>query len=126
MTFVQAWMKTNDDMMHGGKLLPDAASSWASYFSKWIQAYQDHNISIWGVTVQNEPEAAQPWESCLYTSEEESLFVANYLGPVLNKDWPEVKIFGYDHNKDDIVEWAGALLGNTESAQYVDGIAFHW
>lgn len=69
----------------------------------------------------------QPWESCVYSAEEESSFVSNYLGPILKNDWPALKIFGYDHNKDDLVEWADALLGEgSASAPYIDGIAFHW
>ena len=30
----------------------------AKYFSKFISAYKAHGISMWGVTVQNEAEAA--------------------------------------------------------------------
>ena len=32
------------------------AQVWALYFEKWIEAYANQSISIWGVTVQNEPE----------------------------------------------------------------------
>ena len=122
-----AWMKDNKDMMHGGKLLPEYRASWAEYFAKWITAYEKQGVGIWGVTVQNEPEAAQSWESCLYTAEETRDFVAEHLGPTLNKVHPDVKILGWDHNKDHIQEWADTLLGNnSSSAEYVDGIAFHW
>jgi O-glycosyl hydrolase len=56
-------------------------------------------VDVWGVTVQNEPEAAQPWESCIYTPETTRDFVAEFLGPQLKRDHPEVKIFAFDHNK---------------------------
>ena len=122
-----AWMKDNNDMMHGGKLLPEYRSSWAEYFVKWITAYEEQGVKLWGVTVQNEPEATQTWESCIYTAEETRDFVADFLGPALNKNHPNVKILGWDHNKDHIQEWADTLLGNnSSSAEYVDGIAFHW
>merc|ERR1712228_89397 len=29
-------------------------------------------------------------------------------------------------NKDNLVKWADAILGNTSTAPFVDGIAFHW
>lgn len=29
--------------------------TWAMYFAKFIKAYEDSGIKIWGVTVQNEP-----------------------------------------------------------------------
>jgi glucosylceramidase len=122
-----AWMKDNNDMLHGGKLLPEYRASWADYFSKWITAYEAQGVTVWGITVQNEPEAVQSWESCIYTPEETRDFVADYLGPVLDKTHPGVKILGFDHNKDHIQEWADVLLGaNSSSAEYVDGIAFHW
>ena len=122
-----AWMKDNNDMLHGGKLLPEYRESWAAYFAKWITAYEAQGVKVWGVTVQNEPEAVQSWESCIYTAEETRDFVAEHLGPTLNKAHPDVKILGWDHNKDNIKEWADTLLGdNSSSAEYVDGIAFHW
>jgi len=122
-----AWMKTNNNMMHGGQLLSEYKATWALYFSKWITAYKEANIPIWGVTVQNEPTAIQTWESCIYTAEETRDFVADYLGPLLRKEHPSVKIFGWDHNKNLIQRWADTLLSSTSSsAPYIDGIAFHW
>ncbi|WP_349632379.1 hypothetical protein [Cytobacillus firmus] len=40
-------------------------------------------MPIWGITIQNEPEAKQVWDSCLYTGEEERDFIKNHLGPSL-------------------------------------------
>ena len=77
--------------------------------------------------MQNEPEASQTWESCLYTAEDTRDFVAQHLGPRLDADHPDVKVLGFDHNKDHIKDWADALLAEgSSSATYVDGIAFHW
>jgi len=45
------------------------------------------------------------------------------------QDHPDVKLLGFDHNKDVIVHYAATLLdpnSSNSSAQYVDGIAFHW
>ena len=36
---------------------------WAKYFSKFISAYRSHGVELWGVTVQNEPEASVGWEA---------------------------------------------------------------
>jgi glucosylceramidase len=35
-----AWMKDNNDMLHGGKLKPEFYDSWANYYVKFIQAYE--------------------------------------------------------------------------------------
>jgi glucosylceramidase len=41
-----AFMKSNKDMLHGGKLLPDFAKSWALYYTKFIKAYQAEGIPV--------------------------------------------------------------------------------
>mmetsp|Transcript_12085 Transcript_12085/g.33429 ORF Transcript_12085/g.33429 Transcript_12085/m.33429 type:complete len:863 (+) Transcript_12085:200-2788(+) len=109
-----------------GKESPYAAA-WALYFSKYISAYRDLGLDFWGVTVQNEPEFPAPWEACAYTPFTETDFVANHLGPQLEKDHPDVKLLVFDHNKDHVNTWAHVLLNETLGArQYVDGIAYHW
>ena len=80
-----AWMKDNNDMLHGGKLKPEFYDSWANYYVKFIQAYEKEGIPVWGLTVQNEPMAKQTWESCMYTADEERNFIKNNLGPTLQK-----------------------------------------
>ncbi len=75
-----AFMKTNNDLLHGGKLLPGYYSTWANYYIKFIQAYEKEGIPVWGLSTQNEPMATQRWESCIYTAEEERDFIKNHLG----------------------------------------------
>ena len=42
-------MKTNDDMLHGGKLKPEFYQAWANYYAKFIKAYEREGIPIWGI-----------------------------------------------------------------------------
>ena len=84
-------------------------------------------LPFFGVTPQNEPEFPAPWEACSHTPITEENFVGYHLGPQLQKDHPNVKIVGFDHNKDHIVTWADRLLGPTAaSAPYISGLAYHW
>mgnify|MGYP003492579642 FL=1 len=69
-----AYMKDNNTMLKGGKLLPEYYQSWANYFTKFVKAYENDGMPIWGITLQNEPMATQRWESCIYTAEEERDF----------------------------------------------------
>ncbi len=122
-----AWMKTNASMLKGGQLLPEYRQSWANYFVKFIQAYEKEDIPIWGMTVQNEPMASQTWESCLYTGEEESEFIKNYLGPTLHHNGlQDKKLIAWDHNRDLIYQRACAVLNDVNTAKYVWGIGYHW
>lgn len=121
------WMKTNHQMNQGGKLRPDCRDAWALFFSKYIKAYQAEGIPIWGVTVQNEPAAVQPWDSCIYTAEEERDFIRDHLGPRLEKDGLlDKKIIIWDHNRDLVFEWAKTVLTDERAARYVWGVGFHW
>jgi len=122
-----AFMKTNNDMLHGGKLKPEFYQSWANYYTKFIKAYEAEGIPIWGITIQNEPMATQTWESCIYSAEDERDFLKNYLGPTMRRaGLGEKKILGWDHNRDLIYQRVSTLLGDPEAARYLWGIAFHW
>ena len=70
-----AFMKSNKNMLQGGKLLPEYYDAWAKYYAKFIKAYEKEGMPIWGLTIQNEPMAVQRWESCIYTAEEERNFL---------------------------------------------------
>ncbi|MCA0237152.1 MAG: glycosyl hydrolase [Bacteroidetes bacterium] len=122
-----AWMKDNNDMLHGGKLKPAYYNSWARYYTKFIRAYEQEGIPIWGISVQNEPMATQRWESCIYTAEEERDFLKNHLGPVMKKEGlGDKKIIVWDHNRDLIYQRAQTYFSDPEAAQYIWGIGFHW
>ncbi len=121
------FMKTNNEMLHGGKLRPEFAQAWANYYVKFIRAYEKEGIPIWGTTVQNEPMATQKWESCVYTAEDERDFLKNYLGPTMKREGlGDRKIIAWDHNRDLIYQRASTILEDPKAAQYVWGIGFHW
>lgn len=122
-----AWMKDNNDVLQGGKLLPKYAQVWANHYVKFIKTYESMGMPIWGLSVQNEPMAKQRWESCLYTAEDERDFVKNYLGPTLQKNgMGDKKLICWDHNRDLIYQRATTLLSDPEAAKYIWGIGFHW
>lgn len=129
-----AWMKLpkkdGSQTMTGSAtpvgLDPQFQRPWAKYFSKFIEAYRGRGVDLWGVTVQNEPEFAAPWEACAYTPEFQAAFIRDHLGPVLHEEQPGVKIIGYDHNKDHVVKWAEAIYGDEAAKKYVDGLGVHW
>jgi len=121
------WMKTNGEMNHGGRLRPECRAAWAQCFVRFIRAYENEGVPVWGVTVQNEPMAAQRWDSCLYSAEEERDFVRDHLGPALHAaGLSHVKIVIWDHNRDLMVERAGVVYRDPEAAKYVWGTGFHW
>lgn len=121
-----AWMKTNNDMLHGGKLDKKYMSTWASYFVHFIDAYKKEGINIWGTTVQNEPLAVQTWESCIYTAEEERDFVKHHLGPTFARTGTTAKIICWDHNRGVMFDRGKVMYDDPEASKYVWGLGFHW
>ena len=121
------WMKTNGEMLHGGKLLPQYRQTWADYYVKFIKTYEQLGIPIWGLSVQNEPMATQTWESCVFTGDEERDFIKTYLGPTLAKSGlGGKKLIAWDHNRDLVYQRARAVLDDPQAAKYVWGIGYHW
>lgn len=122
-----AFMKTNKEMLHGGKLLPEFRQAWADYYIRFIKTYEGMGIPIWGLTVQNEPMATQRWESCIFTAEEERDFIKEYLGPTLHKNgMADKKLIAWDHNRDQIFQRASTILKDKEASKYIWGIGYHW
>lgn len=122
-----AFMKSNNDMLHGGKLKPEYYQAWANYYAKFIKAYMQEGIPVWGITIQNEPMATQRWESCIYSAEEERDFLKNFLGPTMRREGlTDKKIIAWDHNRDLIYQRASTMLNDPEAAKYVWGIGYHW
>ena len=120
------WMKDNNSWV-GGKLLPKYYDTWALFFSKYASAYKNEGIDIWGFTVENEPLGnGNNWESMHYTPDEMTHFVQNYLGPQLEKEQQEIKILGYDQNREHLNEWVDSMYASEETSKYFAGTAIHW
>ena len=117
-----AWMKTNGQMVAGGKLKSECRASWATYFVKWIDAYKAAGVDIWGVAPQNEPENPARWEACVWTAEETADWIGSELGPKLKAAHPDVHIFPFDHNKDHVAQWAQTMYPHPEASK----MSFNW
>jgi len=121
------WMKDNKSYV-GGKLLPEHYKTFALYFNKYLEAYKAEGIDIWGLTPVNEPHGnGNNWESMLFSPEEETDFVQNYLGPKLEAEgYGNVKILGYDQNRAGLKEWVDVMFKDEASSKYFAGTAIHW
>lgn len=122
-----ACMKTNGEMNHGGEVKPECRGLWAGYMAEYIKALKKEGLSIRYLTVQNEPEAAQVWDSCVYHAKEEMEFVRDYLYPALEEaGLSDVKILVWDHNKEIVFDRASEIFSDEKAASMVYGIAVHW
>jgi glucosylceramidase len=121
-----AYMKTNGQRCHGGSLKEEYKEQWAAYICRYITAYREQGIPVKALSVQNEPNASQNWESCLYSAAEEKDFLQAYLFPALQKaQLEDVEIFLWDHNKERLFDRALASI-DEQSEPMIAGFAFHW
>jgi glucosylceramidase len=126
-----AWMKDNNNMNHGGKLLEKYRSLWSAYFIRFISELKQRGIDTWVVSIQNEPEAKQTWDSCLWTAQEEGEFAVNYLGPALEEyakqsGTKRIRLLILDHNRDILWDRFSQSMSVKDADKYIDGAAFHW
>ena len=115
------FMKDNGSYV-GGRLLPEYYDAWARCLARFAEEYRKEGLAIDRITLQNEPWHAKTWESCGFTHEEEHAFAlaaAKYLKPL------GVKIYFWDHNRQDILRAAGVMFRDEAGRGAADGIAYH-
>lgn len=120
------WMKDNNSW-YAGSLKTGLEPVWARYFSRYLQAYRDQGIEIWGITPENEPMGnGGNWDSMHFTPESMRDFIRDHLGPRLRQDNWDTRILIFDHNRDQVDEWVDVILGDPKAAEFVWGTAVHW
>ncbi|KAK7085855.1 hypothetical protein SK128_008436 [Halocaridina rubra] len=125
------WMKTNNDYSGFGQLLEEMYQPWANYFVKFLESYASQNISMWGLTAQNEPvDGYVPGFNfnCMgWTAEQQRKWIAENLGPALEASgFGDVILMIMDDQRYELPHWAEVVLNDSVAEQYVDGIALHW
>ncbi len=122
-----AWMKDNNDLCRGGRLLDTYYQVWADYMVRYFMEYRKEGIPFAAVSVQNEALAWQTWESCRYTAEEEAVFVHAYLRPALNKaGFEDTGVLIWDHNRERVYERARDSFAAEGAREDIWGVAYHW
>lgn len=100
-----AFMKTNGSRKKGGRLKSEYRQMWAGYICRYIQEFKDRGYNVQRISLQNEPKAVQTWDSCLFTAEEEKVFLRDFMYPaMLDRGFDDIEVFIWDHNKERIYE----------------------
>lgn len=121
-----AFMKTNGDRKKGGRLKPEYRQMWAEYICRYIQEFRDRGYNVQRISLQNEPKAVQTWDSCLFSAEEEKVFLRDFMYPaMMTHGYEDIEIFIWDHNKERLYERVRDVVDDSTS-HMVTGAAFHW
>ncbi|MBN2091122.1 glycosyl hydrolase, partial [candidate division KSB1 bacterium] len=112
----------------GGELKTKYIATYADYLVKYLNAYQNEGVNIWGLTPVNEPHGNNgQWESMHFTPESQNDFIKKHLGPKLKSNANEnIKLLIYDQNRDGLKHWTNVILGDSETKPFIYGTAIHW
>jgi glucosylceramidase len=117
-------MKSSQSMIQGSLLL-SAYKPLASYFVKFVQAYEQVGIPIFAVTMQNEPlNVPNNYPGMNMTATEQAAFLRDAIGPAFRDAGLKTKILIFDHNWD-LVAFPITVLSHSRAAEFADGIAIH-
>lgn len=111
-----SFMKNNHSLI-GGKLKKRYYQRYAEYLRLFLDSFFKEGFKIDYLTMQNEPEAAQRWESCVWSLREQKKFY-KYLLPELNGSGAELLM--WDHNKEKLFKVVNELY-----RPEVAGVGFH-
>ena len=123
-----AWMKTNGSRVHGGSLREECAPLWAEYICRYVAHCVEIGMDVRLLSVQNEPQAVQTWDSCIYSAAQERHFIRFHLLPALQRRGLEKRLdlLVWDHNKERVQERALEVMNDDFMKAAVGGAAFHW
>jgi len=112
----------------GGVLNPEYQALFAEYIIRYLDAYKQAGVNIWGLTPVNEPLGnSGQWESMHFTAESQNEFIKNHLGPKLHdKGYADIDLLMLDHSRAHLPHWADVIYNDPETARYVSGAAVHW
>jgi len=119
-----ASMKTNGSTRNGGSLLVSKYEEYANYLENYVNALATKGISLYALSVQNEPENTESYDSCVWTDLELRDFIKNDLGPRL-ADSGVMLMMPETANWDSLSAYAGATMNDSTAAGYVGILAAH-
>lgn len=131
------WMKVDNlsslkpyDSWTGGQLNPAYYQDYATYFVKWIQAFQSNGVKIYAITPQNEPLNRGNSASMYMSWQEQRDFIKTALGPKMQAAGLATKIYAFDHNYnyDNIADqrsYPARIYEDAEASKYIAGAAYH-
>jgi len=121
------WMKKPAVYNYGRFRMEDRyLDVYARYFAEYIKAYAEEGIQISHIHPQNEPCADQKFPSCLWNGDDLARFIGDHLGPVLERECPDTKIWLGTVNEDKFTEVMLPVFNDPQALARLSGIGLQW
>jgi glucuronoarabinoxylan endo-1,4-beta-xylanase len=123
-----ASMKSNGSVDNGGSLLAGSYGAYATYLANFVKSLSSlDGISLYAISVQNEPDQNQPYDSAIWSAVNFDTFIGTNLGPTFASDgltgtliiMPEPSGYGL------LTTYAGTTMADSTAAAYVGINAWH-
>lgn len=90
-----AWLKTSGKFVEGGSLMDEdkVYAAYATYLGKFINGYAKEGIDINKLLIQNEPDSASNFPTCIMEPDQMAMFAKEYLKPEFDKENIEAEIW---------------------------------
>lgn len=120
-----AWMKTTNEECCGGSLRPGLDAELAELFSVWLGYLRDAGHPLDSLSIQNEPEAASPWDANTYSPPRMGA-VLEAVAQRLEADGHATRLHGPDNAVANFVQiFLPYLIARPTAYARMDAVAFH-
>lgn len=103
----------------------DYLNAYCRYFGKAIEAFKEEGINIRALSYQNEAYSNTPYPGCSWTAASTGRFLADYLGPYLNTNYPGVDMLSGTMNTDR-TDVYNTILSTPNIGEYLKCLCFQW
>ena len=121
------WMKSNGILTNGGSLLMEDSQAYADLLTRYVREYKTRfNLDIAAVSIANEPEIKQSYQSTTWTGEQMRDFIRDHLGPAFRRAGLKTRLIVPETSVwNNLPHWADVILADPEAAGFVSVIATH-
>jgi glucosylceramidase len=103
--------------------------TYANYIRKFLDAYKERGINIWGLITTHEPTIGftPGWYNAMGWTPNASVFwVVNYVFPILSKAGYDPVYIAYDDERNNLQWYVDDMFSNEKADKLYTGISVHW
>jgi glucosylceramidase len=123
------WMKTTGEMCAGGELIDtqENLKAYAKYLAKYIQAYSEEGVDIYGFCVQNETDVINVYPTSTMSAELMQKFIRAYLIPeIMRVQKKPLKTQIWAGTIRDVKGYADVIVDDPVLKQFIKGIGYQY
>ena len=98
-----AAMKSNNNILNGGKLNRASYADYSAYLASFAAYMANNSAPLYALSVQNEPEISETYESCVWAPADLLYFIKNYPPAIGSTKLMASESYHFDHAYTDTI-----------------------